>query len=296
MTAEPLPGDRASGEAAGKSARGAPDDGTGNATGETPLTIAVLDSGISPAHPQVGPVAGGVRIALVEGEVRYADDWRDGLGHGTAVAATISEDLPPDGWRLLSVRVFGRRLEAPPAGLAAGIRWAAKHGAHLVNLSAGVPAGTDPAGEALLAAAVAEAGRLGVTVVAPRRSGDTLLVPGALPDALPHALPRLVPVEADPAIARREFVRRGAALVTSPWARPLPPLPKEKNFSGVSFAVATATNGAARVVHSNRNSRGLSLPRVVPRAVPQEVEAAFASLSIRAGHDPATIRPDDLPG
>ena len=280
MTAEPSASDRASADATGDSPDRAPEG--------TPLTIAVLDSGVSPAHPQVGPVAGGVRIALVEGEVRYADDWRDGLGHGTAVAATISEDLPDEGWRLLSVRVFGRRLRAPPAALAAGIRWAAKHGAHLVNLSAGIPAGTDPAGEALLAAAVVEAGRLGVTVVAPRRSGDTLLVPGALPDAPP----RLVPVEADPAVPRREFVRRGPALVTSPWARPLPPLPKEKNFSGVSFAVATATNCAARVVHSNRNSRGLSLPR----AIPQAAAAAFDSLSIHAGPDPATIPPNDRPG
>lgn len=287
MTAEPSPSDRASADPASDS----PDRTPNDTTDGTPLTIAVLDSGISPAHPQVGPVAGGVRIALVEGEVRYADDWRDGLGHGTAVAATISEDLPEEGWRLLSVRVFGRRLRAPPAALAAGIRWAAKHGAHLVNLSAGIPAGTDPDGEAVLAEACTEAGRLGVTVVAPRRSGDTLLVPGALPDALPDAPPNLVPVEADPAVPRREFVRRGAALVTSPWARPLPPLPKEKNFSGVSLAVATATNGAARVVHSNRNSCGLSLPR----AIPQAVEAAFDSLSTRAGPDPATIPPDDRP-
>ena len=63
MTAEtPLPGDHASGDAAEKSADGAPDHRTGNATDETPLTIAVLDSGISTAHPQVRPVAGGVHV------------------------------------------------------------------------------------------------------------------------------------------------------------------------------------------------------------------------------------------
>lgn len=210
---------------------------SGTAAGGTPFTIAVLDSGINPAHPQVGPVAGGVRIALVEGRVRYADDWRDGLGHGTAIAATISEDLPETGWQLLSVRIFGRRLEAPAACLAAGVRWAAKHRAHLVNLSAGVPVGTDPDGEALLAAACAEAGRTSLTIVAPRRSGDTLLAPGALPDAA-----NIVAVEADPAIPRRDLVRRGPAFVTSPWARPLPGLAKEKNLSGVSLAVATVTN------------------------------------------------------
>lgn len=250
MTAEPPPNDPASGHPTGGAPDRAPNNRTNDAPDETPLTIAVLDSGINPAHPQIGPVAGGVRIALVAGEVRYADDWRDGLGHGTAVAATISEDLPDDGWQLLSVRVFGRRLEAPPVCLAAGIRWAAKHGARLVNLSAGIPAGTDPAGETLLAEACAEAARSGVTIIAPRRSADTLLVPGALPSAFPDPFPdalHLIPVEADPAIPRRELVRRGPALVTSPWARPLPPLPKEKNFSGVSLAAATVTGHLLRL-------------------------------------------------
>lgn len=216
--------------------------------GALPLTIAVLDSGITPAHPQVGPVAGGVRIALVAGEIRYADDWRDGLGHGTAVAATISEDLPEDGWELLAVRIFGRRLQAPAECLAAGIYWAMTHGAHLVNLSAGVPAGTDPDGEALLAQACADAGHTSLTIVAPRRSGETLLVPGALPD-----LPNVVPVEADPALPRRHLVHRDSTFATSPWARPLPGLPKEKNFSGPSLAVATVTNTAASRFLSGRN-------------------------------------------
>lgn len=214
---------------------------------QPPLTIAVVDSGINPTHPQVGPVAGGVRIALVAGEVRYADDWRDGLGHGTAVAAAISEDLPAEGWRLLSVRVFGRRLEAPPQCLAAGVRWAATHGAHLVNLSAGIPVGSDPAGERVLTDACAEAARASLTILTPRRSGETLLTPGALAEA-----PGLVAVEADPAVPRREIARRGRVLAASPWARPLPPLPKEKNFSGVSLAVAAATNHTARLALASR--------------------------------------------
>ena len=217
-------------------------DGPPRPAPRPPLTIAVVDSGINPAHPQVGPVGGGVRIALVAGEVRYADDWRDGLGHGTAVAAAISEDLPAEGWRLLSVRAFGRRLEAPPQCLAAGIRWATKHSANLVNLSAGIPLGSDPAGESLLTEACAEATRAGLTILTPRRSGETLFTPGALTET-----PGLVPVEADPAIPRRKVVRRGPALAASPWARPLPPLPKEKNFSGVSLAVAAATNHTARL-------------------------------------------------
>ncbi len=37
-------------------------------------------------------------------------------------------------------------------------------------------------------------------------------------------------------------------MIAAPWARPLPPLPRERNFKGVSFAVALVTNHAARLL------------------------------------------------
>lgn len=59
---------------------------------------------------------GGVRITLVDGEAPQRQRVaRRPSGHGTAVAATISDDLPPGSRRLLSVRVFSRRPEAPAA-------------------------------------------------------------------------------------------------------------------------------------------------------------------------------------
>ena len=225
-------------------------DGPGGASpGPRPFLVAVVDSGINPSHRQVGPVAGGTAIEVRGTRVGIRADWSDRLGHGTAVAAAISEGLPVSGWALLSVRVFTRRLTAKPAGLAAGIRWAVRQGARVVNLSAGVPAGSDPEGEKLLRSAAMEAGAAGVVLIAPRWSQGELLVPGALP-----RVPGLISVEADDRLERGQLRRRGPDRLASPWARPLPPLPRRRNFRGVSFAVAAVTNHFLRGILSERAS------------------------------------------
>ena len=223
-----------------------------------PLRIAVLDTGINPSHRHVGPVAGGVRISWSEGRARLTGgrpaDWTDEIGHGTAVAATISDGLPRDGFELLSVRVFGRRTDAPPQCLAAGIRWAVDQGAGMINLSAGVPVGSDPEGEEALEASWREAGQAGLTLVAPRSRDGTLLVPGVLSQS-----PGSLVVEADAGFDYGQLGRRGEVLIAPPWARPLPPLPREKNFSGVSLAVAAVTNHAVRLLVSGGVKPGTGL-------------------------------------
>lgn len=227
-----------------------------------PLRIAILDTGINPAHRQVGPVAGGVRVSWIDGRVRLTGnrraDWGDEIGHGTAVAATVGDGLPPDAFTLLSVRVFGRRADAPPHCLAAGIRWAVENRAAIVNLSAGVPVGSDPEGEAVLRDAWIEAGEAGVMLVSPRSGRGSLLVPGSL-----ASVRGAVGVEAEPRLGYGELARRGKALIASPWARPLPPLPREKNLSGVSFAVAAVTNRVARLRLADRLPAGTVLRDVL---------------------------------
>lgn len=237
------------------------------------LRIAILDTGINPAHRQVGPVAGGVRISWSDGRVRFTGnrraDWADEIGHGTAVAATVCDSLPPEAFALLSVRVFGRRADAPPHCLAAGIRWAVENQAAIVNLSAGVPVGSDPDGEAVLREAWMEAGRAQVTLIAPRSGRGSLLTPGALAAAVPCA----VGVEADPGLEYGELARRGKVLIAPPWARPLPPLPREKNFSGVSFAVAAVTNRIARLRLDGQIPAGASVRDLLPRVAADESSA-----------------------
>lgn len=222
------------------------------------LRIAILDTGINPAHRQVGPVAGGVRISWRDGRARLAGnrraDWIDEIGHGTAVAATVSDGLSPEAFELLSVRVFGRRTDAPPHCLAAGIRWALENQAAIINLSAGVPVGSDPDGEAVLREAWIEAGGTNVALIAPRSGRGSLLIPGSL-----ASVPGAVGVEADPGLGYGELARRGKVLIAPSWARPLPPLPREKNFSGVSFAVAAVTNRAARLLLEGQVPAGTPL-------------------------------------
>ena len=73
-----------------------------------------MDSGISPGHPHVGSLAGGVSFAG-EGEPV------DRLGHGTAVAGAIRQWAPEAD--LYAVKVFDRRLSATIETLLQALEW-----------------------------------------------------------------------------------------------------------------------------------------------------------------------------
>ena len=96
------------------------------------MRIAVIDSGIHAAHPHVGGVAGGVRIAADGTE---SADFVDMLGHGTAVAAVIREKAPEA--ELYAVKIFDRKLATDALTLAHAIRWCAAHRMRWINLSLG---------------------------------------------------------------------------------------------------------------------------------------------------------------
>ncbi|MDG4831535.1 S8 family serine peptidase [Solwaraspora sp. WMMD1047] len=118
-------------------------DGTG-------VTVAVLDSGVDTAHPDlVG------RIALAENFTGDAEDGRDRYGHGTHVASTIggsgaasdgrNRGVAP-GARLISGKVCVATGDCAESWILAGMQWAAEQGATVVNMSLGGPdsAGDDP--------------------------------------------------------------------------------------------------------------------------------------------------------
>lgn len=109
-------------------------------TGSDDLTLAVVDSGVWAGHPELaGRVLPGRDI--VDGD----NDPDDELGHGTRVA-TIAAARADDGagmagvaWRgkILPVRVVDRDGNASDADIAAGIVWAADHGADVISLALG---------------------------------------------------------------------------------------------------------------------------------------------------------------
>jgi subtilisin family serine protease len=201
------------------------------------VRVAVVDSGVAAGHPHVGAVADGVSL-LATGE--DSSDYRDRVGHGTAVAGAIREKAPDV--ELLAVRIFDRELKASGEVLAAAVRWAADHGAHLINLSLGTP---NEARRELLAEALAYASTCGALVVAAAEHNGAPMYPGALEGAIGVLL--------DNQCARDEMLLLDAAprfprLAASGYPRPIPGIPPERNIAGLSFAVANATGFLSRIV------------------------------------------------
>lgn len=200
------------------------------------VRVAVVDSGVAAGHPHVGAVAEGVSL-LANGE--DSSDYRDRLGHGTAIAGAIREKAPDV--ELLAVRIFDRELKASGEVLADAVRWASDHGAQLINLSLGTP---NEARRELLSAALQYAAERGAIVVAAAEHDGAPMYPGALEGAIGVLL--------DNQCARDEIILLDAAprslrLAASGYPRPIPGVPTERNFSGLSFAVANVTGFLARV-------------------------------------------------
>ena len=200
-----------------------------------PVRVAVIDSGVNPAHPHIGAVSGGIAIAAGG---PTAGGYLDRIGHGTAVAAAIRERAP--GADLLAVKVFHHRLSASIDTLVAGIDWAVAAGADLINLSLGT---ANPEHAGVLREAVARAADAGALLVAAGAHDGVDYLPGSLPGVvrveLDWACPRLaVRVTSDAA---------GAAVChAAGYPRPLPGVPPERNLKGISFAVANVTGVLAR--------------------------------------------------
>ncbi|MGH9672098.1 MAG: S8 family serine peptidase [Bryobacteraceae bacterium] len=187
--------------------------------------MAIIDSGVNPAHPHVGGVAGGARI----GSREESDDYLDYLGHGTAVAGAIREKAPRA--ELFAVKVFDHALRTSIDRLLRAIEWAAARRVQLINLSL---ATKNPAHRGRLEEAVAHARAAGAVLIAPH---------GTLDDGF-------LAVEVDWECPREQFRRAIAGgrerLLASGYPRPIPGRPVEANLSGISFAVANMTGFAAR--------------------------------------------------
>lgn len=98
--------------------------------------MAVVDSGIDAAHPAVGVIDRAIAMrwdSETEEVVGTEGPHDDLFGHGTACAGIIRH-VAPDA-TLWSVRVLGSQLTGKGVVFAAGLRWAIREGARVVNLS-----------------------------------------------------------------------------------------------------------------------------------------------------------------
>jgi hypothetical protein len=217
------------------------------------IRVAVVDSGISAAHPHVAGIAGGVAL---EPDGSEGADVADRLGHGTAVAAAIREKAP--GAELYAVKVFDRRLATAASSLVRALDWSTRQGMRLANLSLGT---ANPEHAGALAAALERCRAGGCTVVAARAHDGVRWYPGSLPGVLPVLL--------DWDCSRSEYrVDRGPdgpVFRASGFPRPIPGVPPERNLKGISFAVAAMTAFAARALEAH------------PGAGPEELVERLAS-------------------
>jgi hypothetical protein len=141
--------------------------------------------------------------------------------------------------------------------LVRAIAWAAGHGAHLINLSLGT---ANAAHAERLVAAIQQATSRGSLVVSARESNGV--------DWLPGSLAGVVGVIADWTCERDEIdviapsAGEGLPVIhASAYPRSIPGVPRERNLSGVSFAVANVTGFLARALESADVSPGDTIRR-----------------------------------
>ena len=202
------------------------------------VRIAVIDSGVYAAHPHVGGVAGGVGIRE-DGSI--VDDYVDRLGHGTAVAAAIREKAPEAD--IFAIKVFWHTLATDIASLTRAIEVAVEQGATLINMSLGT---AELQHRERLTAAVSATRRAGSLLVAAHDDNGTEWLPGSLDE--------VIGVRADWTYDRHGYtvsaIKGRPLLVTAPYPREIPGVPRERNVNGVSFAVANATGFVARCLET----------------------------------------------
>ncbi len=203
------------------------------------VRVAVLDSGINAPHSHVREVVGGVHVRWHEdATLEFDADYRDLLGHGTAVAGVIRAKAPEV--ELYAVKVFHRELRTHAVVVAEGIRWTIQHGMHVVNVSLGTEQ-EEHRGQ--LQSACDEAARCGVILVAASEDNERAWFPASFPS--------VIAVAGDAACAWDEYFFYSDHAVpfrAHPSPRPLPGRPQARNLRGHSFAAAHITARVACIL------------------------------------------------
>lgn len=156
--------------------------------GSTSQVVAVVDTGVDGGHPDLQGVTVEGYNALT-GTVVAAGTNSDDNGHGSMVAGIAAANtdngigVAGAAWtaRVMPVKVLRSDGRGYDSDIAAGIMWAADHGATIVNLSLG-----GPANSAVLHDAVNYATDRGALVVAAAGNygSDLSVYPAAFPEVL----------------------------------------------------------------------------------------------------------------
>ncbi len=235
-------------------------------TGASGPVIAVVDTGVDAAHPDLGG-----RVLAGYDFVNNDNDPSDDNGHGTHVAgiaaATGNNGIGVAGvcWgcSILPVKVLDSSGQGWYSTVAAGITWAADHGASIINLSLGGTSNSDT-----LAQAVAYAQSKGIAIVA--AAGNA----GTTQPFYPASLPGVIAVAAE---WNDHFDGTGNALLYdwsdygADWVSVAAPGCTESTWPGNSYASECGTSMATPFVSG---SIGL-LMAADPAASPSEAATAL---------------------
>ena len=200
------------------------------------VRVAVIDSGVNVPHPHLPGVAGGVAFDLAGIE---SPDFTDRLGHGTAAAAAIHEKAPNA--EISAVKVFDRDLATTVPTLVRALDWASSRGHRLINLSLGTP---NEFRIPELTPAVDRAIERGCIIVSAHELDGRPWYPGSMAGVVGVVMDAQQPRED---VSLVEVASR-TVLRASPYPRPIPGVPPERNLNGISFAVANATGLLARLI------------------------------------------------
>ncbi|HKQ73963.1 MAG TPA: S8 family serine peptidase [Blastocatellia bacterium] len=217
------------------------------------VRVAIIDSGVNPAHPHVAGVAGGVHINA-DGE---AENYLDYIGHGTAVAGAIREKAP--GASLYAIKVFDQLLRTNAETIIRAIDWAIENEIDVVNLSLGT---VNEARRERFEQVVARAAERNVVLVAAREMNGQRSLPGCLPSVIGVTLDWECPRET----YRYMMSDSRPLFCASGYPRSIPGVAPERNLSGISFAVASITGFVTRAKEAFLNASSEELERVLIEA------------------------------
>ena len=214
-----------------------------------PVRIGMIDTGVNSAHPHVGDIAGGVTIGP-EGETA---GYEDRLGHGTAIAALLHQQVPEA--QLIGVKVFDRSLATNRDTVIRAIDWCLRNEIDIINLSLGT---ANPAHRIGFEDAVRRISANGKAIVSAHDINGTLALPGCLPGVIAvvpgtncsDSIHVFKPNGTSESAKPTELIdsRPGKIIFSaSPYPREIPGVPRDRNIHGVSFAVAHVTAALARL-------------------------------------------------
>jgi subtilisin family serine protease len=204
--------------------------------------IGVIDTGVNPWHSHIRGGVTGLRIYLdSDGRIQEDDDFRDLVGHGTAVAGILRQHLPTV--ELFAVRVFEQDLTAYPSLVARAVLRAAAEGCSILNLSLGMSPGP---GSDILTKSCREVMVAGCIIVAAGHPDNGALLPASIPGVLGVVADDSVPVGE---IRIDKELRYPYAASGSP--RDLDGLRTSDNLWGNSFACARVTAYMADLYQAN---------------------------------------------